>query len=71
MSWLFNIEGITIDNTTGIKVMLLKLFTCTVLHNNHKGSHLSISFGFVFFELTLTFSAWSWSLIKKRFTNAH
>ena len=69
MSWLIHIEGITIDNTTGLKLMFLKLFTITVLHNNHKGGHLSIGLAFLIFECTLTLSTWHWKLFATRFTN--
>ena len=47
MKWLIDIEGVNLDSTVGLKLLFLQLFGLTVMHNNHKGSHLSIGFSFL------------------------
>ena len=67
MKWLIDIEGVNLDATVGLKLLFLQVFGLTVMHNNHKGSHLSIGFSFLSLETSITFSIWKWSLFIRRF----
>jgi len=69
MSWLVDIEGVNADATVGVKILFLQMFGLTLMHNNHKGSHVSIGISMLNIELSFTFSLWSWNLFLKRFIN--
>jgi len=69
MSWLFSVESINLDSTIGFKINIIQLFGFTLMHNNHKGGHLSIGVSFMNCEISITFSTWEWELFKRRFMN--
>mgnify|MGYP003109456073 CR=1 FL=1 len=67
MNMLFSVESISLDSTIGFKINLIRLFGFTLMHNNHKGGHLSIGVSLMNCEISVTFSTWEWKLFKRRF----
>ena len=58
MKWLFNVETINQQYTSGLKFFIFTFLTITFMENHYQGEHLSVGLGIVPLEISIQLSIW-------------